>query len=449
MRPSIVWFRDDLRLADHPALHAAVERGAPVVLLYLLDEVSPGIRPLGGACRWWLHGSLSALDAGIRERGGRLVLRRGAAEEVLPALVRETGAGAVFWNRRYGASRDIDARLKERLRTDGLEVGSFAANLLHEPWTVTTGQGGPYRVFTPFWRAAQRLPVRELVPAPATLTSAQADGDDLDSWGLLPTRPDWAAGLRATWTPGERAGAARLEHFARDTLCDYDRRDLPAQQATSGLSPHLRFGEVSPVQVHRRMQGDLPAAARRNAAKFLSELGWREFHWSMLFSEPDLATRNHRPEFDAFPWNEPDPSELEAWQQGRTGIPLVDAGMRELWATGYMHNRVRMVAASFLIKNLLIDWRVGERWFWDTLVDADEANNPGNWQWVAGSGADAAPYFRVFNPQLQAHKFDPHGEYVRRWVPEYGSGDYPAPLVDLAQSRRDALAAYEHVRAAR
>jgi len=445
--PAIVWFRDDLRLADNPALRAAADRGGPVVLVYILDEVSPGMRPLGGASRWWLHGSLRELGDELRARGGRLTLRRGAAEEVLPDVVREAGAAAVYWNRRYGASREVDARLKARLRADGLEVQSFSANLLSEPWEVTTEHGSPYRVFTPFWRAVQQRPVREPVTSPDALQSpARVRSDDLDGWGLLPTRPDWAAGLRTAWEPGERAASKRLGAFVRDTLARYDQRDRPARDVTSRLSPPLRFGELSPVQVWHRLHGDLSPAARRNAPKFLSELGWREFHHHLLFAEPDLATRNHRPAFDAFPWAEPRPAEREAWQRGRTGIPLVDAGMRELWSTGYMQNRVRMVAASLLVKNLLVDWRIGEQWFWDTLVDADEASNPGNWQWVAGSGADAAPYFRVFNPQLQAEKFDPDGEYIRRWVPEYGTDAYPQPIVDLAQTRRDALAAYEQVR---
>jgi deoxyribodipyrimidine photo-lyase len=450
-RPSVVWLRDDLRVADNPALRAAVDRGSggsPVVVLYLLDEVSPGIRPLGGATKWWLHGSLSALAAELASRGGHLTLRRGAAEEVLPALVREVNADAVFWNRRYGASRELDARLKERLRADGLEVHSFAANLLVEPWTVTTNAGDPYRVFTPFWRAAQERPFRDVVAAPRELDGLAAASDELDDWNLLPTRPDWAGGLREAWTPGEASAHRRLEHFATHELADYHRRDEPAVEATSRLSPHLRFGELSPAQLWHRMHGELTPAARRNAPKFLSEVGWREFNWNILFHAPNLATENFRPEFDAFPWSEPDPDDLAAWQQGRTGIPLVDAGMRELWTTGYMHNRVRMVAASLLIKNLLIDWRVGERWFWDTLVDADEASNPANWQWVAGSGADAAPYFRVFNPELQAAKFDPHREYLDRWVPERLALDYPQPIVDLAQSRRDALTAFEHVKAA-
>jgi deoxyribodipyrimidine photo-lyase len=433
--PTIVWLRDDLRLNDNPALVAAAGRGGPVVLVYVLDEVGRGIRPLGGASRWWLHHSLAALGAETP-----LVLRRGPAEEVIPALVAETDAGAVVWNRRYGPARDIDARLEQRLRDDGLEVTSFHANLLFEPWTVTTGQGEPYRVFTPFWRAAREHSVRAPLPVPRIEWGA-ASSDDLDAWGLLPTRPDWADGLRESWAPGERGAHERLERFVAEELPNYHRRDEPAVEATSRLSPHLRFGELSPFQVWHAVEG-----RHENAVKFLSELGWREFNASILFHFPELATANYRSQYDAFPWREADPAVLEAWRRGRTGIPLVDAGMRELWHTGTMHNRVRMVVASLLVKNLLVDWRVGERWFWDTLVDADEASNPGNWQWVAGSGADAAPYFRVFNPVLQAAKFDPDGEYVRRWVPEFGTPDYPEPVVDLAASRTAALAAYERMR---
>jgi len=438
--PSIVWLRDDLRLADNPALTAAAERGEPVVLVYVLDEESPEIRPLGAASRWWLHHSLASL-------GEHLVLRRGRAEEVIPALVAETGAGAVYWNRRYGAAREIDARLKARLRDDGLDVQSFQANLLVEPWTLTTGGGGPYRVFTPFWKAARELRFREPLPVPEVRWGA-AQGDSLPSWNLLPTRPDWAGGLRESWTPGERGAHDQLEGFVDERLEDYHRRDEPAVDATSRLSPHLRFGEISPFQVWHRMHDHMSPAARKNVPKFLSEVGWREFNWSILFHNTELAEKNYRPAYDAFPWSEPDPEELAAWKEGRTGIPLVDAGMRELWRTGVMHNRVRMVVASFLIKNLLIDWRVGEKWFWDTLVDADEASNPGNWQWVAGSGADAAPYFRVFNPELQRDKFDKAGRYVNRWVPEAGTPAYPDPIVDLAETRKQALEAYEAVKAA-
>ncbi|HXR44883.1 MAG TPA: deoxyribodipyrimidine photo-lyase, partial [Pseudolysinimonas sp.] len=319
--PAIVWLRDDLRLADNPALTAAVDRGGAVVVLYVLDEAGDGIRPLGGAARWWLHGSLAALGEALRERGGRLVLRRGPAEDVVPAVARETGAGAVYWNRRYGPSREIDIRLKSALRATGVEVRSFAASLLFEPWAVQTDQGAPYRVFTPFWRAAQRLPLRELAAEPASIPAPGAvDSDLLADWALVPTRPDWAVGLRAAWVPGEHAAQRRLEHFAREVLAGYHERDIPAREATSLLSPRLRFGELSPLQVWHRVHGELTAAARRNVARFLSELGWREFHWSTLFHRPGIATENVRPEFDAFPWQPPVDAELEAWRHGHTGI---------------------------------------------------------------------------------------------------------------------------------
>ena len=450
---SMVWLRDDLRLADNPALHAAVKRGEPIALLYLLDEESSGIRPLGAASRWWLHHSLDALGSAITAIGGSLVLRRGAAEVEVPKLVSELGAGAVFWNRRYGGpQRTVDTALKTSLRESGLQVESFQANLLHEPWTVTTGSGGSFRVFTPFWKAclAAGNP-REPLPKPRTLAGVKPVASaSLDSWQLLPTAPDWASGMRDAWTPGETAAKKQLEYFAAHDLAEYDTaRDAPGGVATSRLSPYLRFGEISPFQVWHRMQrGDLSAPARRNTSKLLSEIGWREFNWNILFHAPDLHEKNFRSDFDAFPWQKPDQRDLAAWQQGKTGIPFVDAGMRQLWQTGWMHNRVRMVVASFLIKNLLIDWRIGEQWFWDCLVDADEASNPGNWQWVAGSGADAAPYFRIFNPLLQAEKFDHGGEYQRKYIPELGTDAYPEPIVDLRKTRADALAAYALVKEA-
>ena len=443
----IVWLRDDLRLADNPALRAAVDTGDDLVVVYVLDDESAEVRPLGAAARWWLHHSLAALDASLRDIGGSLVLRRGAAEEVIAALIAQTDAVAVHWNRRYGAARELDARLKTSLKDSGVEVTSYAANLLFEPWEVTTGQGEPFKVFTPFWRAALDRGVRRsALEAPSALRCHDIPSDALDDWGLVPTDPDWAAGFAEHHTPGEAAAHDRLEHFVHGVLENYGRRDEPGTEATSGLSPHLRFGEISPLQIWDRIHHGVPQAARRTVDKFLSEVGWREFHWSMLFQHPDIATVNYRREFDAFAWDSPDPRELRAWQQGRTGVPLVDAGMRELWATGTMHNRVRMVCASFLIKNLLVDWRIGEQWFWDCLVDADEASNPGNWQWVAGSGADAAPYFRVFNPVLQQQKFDPDLAYVRRWVPEYGTDAYPEPIVDLAATRKEALAHYDAMR---
>ena len=323
---------------------------------------------------------------------------------------------------------------------------SFAASLLFEPWTVTTGAGTPYSVYSPFWRACLALPSpRAPLPEPREVPGPhdQLASDVLDDWDLLPRDPDWAGGLRESWEPGEPAARHRLREFLRDDLGRYDRaRDEPSAGATSLLSPRLRWGEVSPHAVWHE------GVASGQAGRFLSELGWREFAWHTLYHFPDLATKNLRREFDAFPWPRLKPSHLRAWQRGRTGVALVDAGMRELWRTGYMHNRVRMVAASFLIKNLLIDWRQGEQWFWDTLVDADAANNPFNWQWVAGSGADAAPYFRIFNPELQAKKFDPDGHYVRQWAPEHLSDDPPAPMVDLRASRQAALDAYEAVKRA-
>lgn len=439
--PTLVWFRDDLRLADNPALNAAVDRGEPVVAVFVLDEESPGIRHLGGAARWWLHHSLGSLGDRLRAHGVTLALRRGPADRIVQELAHEIGAGAVFWNRRYGApERTIDAGIKSALRAADVEVASFAGSLLHEPWTVTTGSGTSYSVFTPFWRACLALPAPRLpFPEPRAIPTGlpAPASEDLDGWGLLPTKPDWASGLRETWEPGEPAARRRLRDFLADDLPSYDRaRDEPAAGATSLLSPRLRWGEVSPFTVWHE------AVGVDGAGGFLSELGWREFAWHTLYRAPNLATENLRSEFDAFPWPPLDPAHLDAWQHGETGIPLVDAGMRELWHTGYMHNRVRMVVASFLVKNLLIDWRLGEEWFWDTLVDADEANNPFNWQWVAGSGADAAPYFRVFNPELQAKKFDPQSLYISRWASEAPT----QPIVDLGETRKAALAAYDVVK---
>lgn len=441
--PSLVWFRDDLRLADNPALRAAIDRGEPILAVYVLDEGSPGVRALGGAARWWLHHSLASLSERLSERGGALILRRGAATRVITELVADADIGAVYWNRRYGGpERDIDAALKTALREDGVEVASFAGSLLHEPWTVTTGAGTHFSVFTPFWRACLSLPAPRLpLPEPREVDGIRSvpASDDLDDWELLPTRPDWAGGLRDTWEPGELAARRRLRDFLDEDLGSYDRaRDEPSAGATSLLSPHLRWGEVSPFTVWHE------AVTTDGASGFLSELGWREFAWHTLFHFPDLASKNLRPEFDAFPWPRLKPSHLRAWERGETGVPLVDAGMRELWRTGYMHNRVRMVTASFLVKNLLIDWRRGEEWFWDTLVDADTASNAFNWQWVAGSGADAAPYFRIFNPELQAKKFDPNRLYISQWA-----SDAPTePIVDLGETRKAALAAYDVVKRA-
>ena len=465
MPATIVWLRNDLRLADNPALIAGLGSGRPVIPVFVLDEEIPGIRLRGAASRWWLHHSLRAFDASLRALGSRLILRHGAAEQAIGDLARECDASAVLWNRAYDpGTRAADARLGQALASRGVAADGLKANLLFEPWEVTTASGGPYKVFTAFWRAcramqapAPPLPAPRMLPAPDVWPAS----DDLAAWRLLPTAPDWAGGLDATWTPGEATAIARLGDFLDNALLDYRHaRDVPSKAATSRLSPHLAFGEISPRQIWRAATTSGHSAA---SEKFLAELGWREFGYNLLFHSDDLAQRNFRPEFDRFPWLDEGDC-LDAWRRGRTGFPIVDAGMRELWTTGWMHNRVRMIVASFLTKDLLIDWRVGERWFWDTLVDADPANNPMGWQWVAGCGADAAPYFRIFNPVLQGEKFDPNGEYVRRWIPELASlpadmihrpwdagpaippDIYPAPIVDHAAARQRALQAFRMVK---
>jgi deoxyribodipyrimidine photo-lyase len=469
-RAAIVWFRDDLRLADNPALHAAAASGRPVVCVHVLDESSDGLRPLGGAARWWLHGSLAALRDALAPHGGRLLHLRGAAADAIEALARDVRADAVFWNRRYDAAgRRIDTALKSALRARGVAARSFGASLLHEPWTVATSDGAPFRVFGAFWRAAQRqgdpdpplpAPSRlDFLPLPDTILRRSAS---LDTLALEPRSPDWAGGLRIAWRRGEAAGLAALDAFVATALADYaTRRDAPDAAGTSRLSPYLRFGNISPRQAWQAASETPPAPGRQ---KFRDELGWREFACHLLYHHPDLARTNMRTAFDAMPWRD-DPAALHAWQRGRTGYPIVDAGMRALWATGWMHNRVRMIVASFLTKHLLIDWREGEAWFWDTLVDADPANNPMNWQWVAGSGSDAAPYFRIFNPTRQGETFDADGAYVRRWVPELARLPpalihrpwaapaaqraglaYPDPVIAHDAARRRALEAWDTIR---
>lgn len=443
---ALVWFRQDLRLADNPAFAEAARRGA-VAPVYILDDATADIRPAGAASRWWLHHSLEAL----RARLGGLILRRGDPAKILPALAKQTRAEAVFWNRCYepGAVKR-DTAIKADLTARGLEARSFNSALLHEPWEVKTGDGNPFKVYTPFWRAAQTLPIAEPRRAASFTLAELPPGETLSTWRLTPRAPNWAAGWEKRWAPGEDGAARRLKAFLKTRLHGYsENRDRPDRDGVSHLSPHLHWGEISPRQVWAATHAaiDRAPALARDGAKFLSEIGWREFAAHLLLHFPDMARKNWRPAFDAFPWRDA-PDDLRAWQTGATGYPLVDAGMRELWATGTMHNRVRMVTASFLTKHLRIDWRCGEAWFWDTLVDADAANNAVNWQWVAGSGADAAPYFRIFNPAEQARKFDPNGAYVKKWVPEFGTPAYPAPIVDHSQARAAALAGYERVKAA-
>lgn len=441
---ALVWFRDDLRLHDHAALTAAARHGA-VVALYVLDEVSPGARPLGGAARWWLHESLARLRSALAEHGVPLVLRRGAAADVVPEVAARAQATAVFWNRRYGPERAIDAQLKVRFAESGVDCRSFQGGLLWEPMTISTQTGSPYRVYSPFWRAclAHRAPEAPLpIPDGLSGSASPQPSDELDDWQLQPSAPNWATGLAERWVPGERAALERLDAFLGSDLDRYESaRDRPAMGSTSELSPHLRWGEVSPRTVWHAAIG-----ASDSAGMFLSELGWREFAWHTTFHFGALHERGLDRRFDVFPWREPSDdqrADLDAWRAGRTGFGLVDAGMRELWHSGFMHNRVRMVTASLLTKNLLTDWRIGEAWFWDTLVDADAASNPFNWQWVAGCGADAAPYFRIFNPVTQQQKFDAAGVYVSEWAPD---SLLTPEIVDLRASRIRALAAYDVVK---
>ncbi|TLM86828.1 deoxyribodipyrimidine photo-lyase [Pseudarthrobacter sp. NamE5] len=469
IKTSLVWLRDDLRLDDNPALAEAAAIGLPLTVVYILDEESEGIRPLGGATRWWLHHSLAALSASLEASGSRLLLRRGPSDVVIAELAAETNARHLFWNRRYGRpERTIDAGIKDWAGGNGIDASTFQANLLFEPWTIRTGAGGPYKVYSPFWRACLASgDIREPLHAPFSLPRPAASGpglpasDALSTWKLLPSSPDWSGGLAATWEPGEEGALRRLEDFLAGPIEHYATgRNTPGTEGTSRLSPHLRFGELSPFRVWQEISRRFPRKVPADVATFRSELGWREFNWHLLYHNPDLATRNFRPAFDNFQWGSLSGEELAAWQQGRTGYPLVDAGMRQLWQTGWMHNRVRMAAASFLVKNLLTDWRVGEEWFWDTLVDADGANNPANWQWVAGSGADASPYYRIFNPVTQSRKFDADGSYLRAFLPELKAlsgkeihepwtaetDGYPKPLVELAGSRERALAAYQKLK---
>jgi deoxyribodipyrimidine photo-lyase len=473
--PAIVWFRDDLRLSDNPALNRAVATGRPLICVYIFDDTSADIRPLGGAARWMLHQSLNALEASLRQRGGTLVLMRGAALEIIERIARQCAVGACFWNRRYGAAeRAVDSAVKSALAARGILAQSDNCALLREPWTIKNQAGEPYRVFSAYWRACERF--REIAP-PTPAPKRMEFHAPPDSWravkladlALLPTKPDWPGGLGAQWPAGETAAQERLAAFLDEGLNGYaSGRDRPDKPNTSRLSPYLRSGAISARQIWHAAQAarhDRKAGAS-DCDKFLAELGWRDFSYHLLFHFPDLATRNFQSRFDCFAWRE-DPEGFDAWRRGRTGYPLVDAGMRELWATGAMHNRVRMAVASFLIKHLLIDWRLGAEWFWDTLVDADPASNAASWQWVAGSGVDAAPYYRIFNPVLQGEKFDPDGAYVKRWVPELaklpprlvhrpwsatpaelanaglGPGvDYPRPIVDHDLARKRALATF-------
>ncbi|PKB25732.1 deoxyribodipyrimidine photo-lyase [Novosphingobium kunmingense] len=448
--PVIVWLRQDLRLRDQPALRAACESGAPVIPVYVLDDDTPGRHAMGGASRWWLHHSLDALAKDLAAKGSRLILRRGRSAPALAALAEETGADTVYaidhaepwW-------RAAQAEVARALSLD-LHPGNYLAPF----GSVRTGGGTPFKIYTPFWRALQQQmpPHRPAlaprhVPAPAHWPQSET----LFDWKLLPTRPDWAGGMRREWTPGEEGAQERLEDFA-DRAARYEQqRNLPSVEGTSMLSPHLHFGEISPAQVWHAVAGK-----GGTVGTFLGEIGWRDYAANVILQFPDYGTCNARKDFDKLTWRGGKAAEadLKAWQQGRTGYPIVDAGMRQLWATGWMHNRVRMIAASFLIKHLLIDWRRGEEWFWDTLVDADYASNAVNWQWTAGTGVDSNMFVRIMAPLGQSDKFDAAG-YIREWVPELAQlsdteihdptfpvKGYPERLIDHRAARERALAAY-------
>lgn len=470
MSTALVLFRRDLRLLDNPALSAACANHAHVLPVYIHDPRQDGHWAAGAASRWWLHHSLASLHARLHSHHAGLHIAQGETLATVQKLIANSGAEAVYWNRLYEpASIERDTRIKAVLQDQGIAVHSYNAALWVEPWQIATKQGDPYRVFTPYWRNLRaQLPVREPLPEPALHGwKALRGGLELSALKLLPTI-GWDAGLAENWHPGEHGASEMLELFGDDAVVDYAQaRDIPARHGTSRLSPHLHFGEISPRQIHagllehtRRHGG----RRRPDIEPFLRELGWREFAHHLLYHFPKTPTENFNPRFAKFRWKTPDKALIESWQRGRTGIPLVDAGMRELWHTGWMHNRVRMIVASFLTKNLRQHWHHGERWFWRTLVDADLANNTMGWQWVAGCGADAAPYFRVFNPVTQSKKFDPDGTYLRRWLPEMADfpvdllhepwndperserAGYPAPIVDLAQSRIDALDAYQAIK---
>jgi len=466
MKTAILWVRNDLRLADNPALTRAAQFDR-LVAVHIHDPAGQGDWPPGAASRWWLHHSLTAYAQDLNRLGARLLIREGPSAAELEILAAEVGATHILWNRRYEpAAITADTAIKSRLRAAGYEVESFNAALLFEPWEIERAGGGPYRVFTAFWKAClNQGPFRPPLPAPSALPPTPAvEGPAVTDLGLLPTNP-WDEGLRLNWTPGEAGALARLADFTTGPVTGYAAdRDRPDLIGTSRLSPHLRFGEIGPRQVAAK----LTDYAAKGTEDYLRQIGWREFAHHLLFHFPDTTRTALNTRFAGFPWRTDYADDLRLWQRGLTGVPLVDAGMRELWHTGWMHNRVRMVVASFLTKNLLIPWQEGARWFWDTLVDADLANNSLGWQWVAGSGADAAPYFRIFNPVLQGERYDPDGHYVRRWVPELaqiphrhlhqpwrapqsilatlpGDSPYGDPMVDLRKSRDRALAAYREL----
>lgn len=470
MSRAIVWFRQDLRLDDNPALAQACANHQEILCLYILEE-EPSI-PLGSAQRWWLHHSLTCLDQQLQKHGLQLILKSGAVITVIDNLIEAHKIDAIYWNRLYEPAHiRRDKQVKTKLQSRDLTVESFNGSLLNEPWTVKNQSGSYFKVFTPFWKQCLRqIDLPKIKKIDSWPQSIKENSDNIDDWNLRPGKPNWAKAFSNYWQPGSKGAWLKLEYFLEEHLNVYrEARDVPKLMATSRLSPHLHFGEISPMQVWRATQDvkNDPETNQKSADSFLSEVGWREFSYHLLFHFPKLITDNFRSEFDDFPWHD-DQEALRRWQKGITGYPIVDAGMRELWKTGYMHNRVRMIVASFLTKDLFIDWRKGAAWFDDTLLDADQASNYASWQWTAGCGADAAPYFRIFNPVLQGEKFDPEGVYIRKFVPEleevpnkwihkpwqapvdelpFQLGDtYPEPIVDHSDAREKALKYYQQIK---
>lgn len=477
-QPIIVWFTQDLRLADNACLHSAASSGHAIVPVYILDDVTPGAFAAGGASRWWLQQSLASLRASIKGLGGELIIRCGEASAELSQLIEQTNATAVYFSRGYAPwAGELEAKVAAACDRVEIDCKRFSGFLLHEPESIRTGSDGPYKVYTPFSRKCLSRDLNRLprpVPAKVNFYATDVPSYNLDDLRLYRGQPDWATRFSERWSPGETGAHKKLTLFLEHAVADYHQaRDLPAVSGTSRLSPHLHFGEISPLQCWTATRHAMAAANNSidsGGQTFEKELLWREFSYHLLHHWPSLPTDPFKPAFSSFPWRD-DAEQLQCWKKGQTGYPIVDAGMRELWATGWMHNRVRMIVASFLVKNLRLSWLQGEQWFWDTLVDADIGANSASWQWVAGCGADAAPYFRIFNPVLQGEKFDRQGAYVREWVPELRAmpakfihkpwsapadvladagvvlgKTYPQPIVDLSKTRDAALAAYKTIK---
>lgn len=468
-KKTIIWFKNDLRISDNPALSEALKNGR-ILPIYILEENEQKLI-LGDAQKWWLYNSLKKLHNNLQSYGSKLVLKKGVAKKILTELVEKTNSDAVYWNRCYDPySIKKYTEIKKILTSSGIEVKSFNGSLLFEPWEIKNKSNNHFRVFTPFWKKCNldHKP-RALYKKPIIKNYDDViESDNLDSWNLTPTKHDWTQKFSSSWKPGEENAEKLLSNFIENNIDEYkENRDIPGISGTSKLSPHLHFGEISPHQIwHKVKSYEEKKTYSNGASKFLSEIGWREFSYHQLYHKPDLASVEFNRKFINFPW-EINSTDLAKWQKGETGYPIVDAGMRELWHTGWMHNRVRMITASFLTKHLLIPWQKGAEWFLYTLLDADIANNAMGWQWVAGCGADAAPYFRIFNPITQSVKFDPSGEYIRKWIPEIASlpkkyihtpwnasneilkssnitlgRTYPKPIIDHLFARKRALEIY-------